>query len=382
MTRRAPRTGHDEAASHASRDASPDTRSIRDRMIAILLALALVAALKWSYAVTMPLAAAIFLMAAVWPIKPWLDRLLPSFLSYVVMTGVFFAALTAFVAAIYFATGEVVRTVVREQEGIQLLIDRYLEFAAARGLPTFNGEQEYDRLVSLAQAALMELYSVLGYLGLIAILVVLGLPEIPGFARRLKSRLHGTDRSDSFDALDEIASKFRQYVGLSVFTSLLTGVASGLWAFAIGLDLALIWGLLNFLLNFVPVIGNIVGILPPTLYAAFQFQNWTMPVVAFAGYAVIQITISNFVYPMLQGRGMALPSISIIVALSFWGWIWGLAGALLAVPLTIAFIIACQHFRSMRWIPELLLRDKLHAVPSNTGLAGPPARISNKGEEA
>ena len=158
--------------------------------------------------------------------------------------------------------------------------------------------------------------------------------------------------------LDEIASKFRQYVGLSVLTSLITGVASGLWAFAIGLDLALIWGLLNFFLNFVPVIGNIIGILPPTLYAAFQFQDWTMPLVTFAGYAVIQITISNFVYPMLQGRGMALPSVSIIVALSFWGWVWGLAGALLAVPLTIAFIIACQHFRGMQWIPELLLRDK------------------------
>lgn len=65
MTTRASRTGHEEAASHAPSDASPDTASIRDRMIAILLALALVAGLKWSYAVTMPLAAAIFLMAAV-----------------------------------------------------------------------------------------------------------------------------------------------------------------------------------------------------------------------------------------------------------------------------------------------------------------------------
>ena len=357
MTTRASRRGDGEATP-PPRDYLPDTGSIRDRMIAILLALALVAGLKWSYAVSMPLAAAIFLMAAVWPIKPWLDRFLPPILGYLVMTGVFFAALAAFVAAIYFAAGEVVRTVVREQESIQLLIDQYLEFAAASGLPTFDGEQEYARLVSLAQAALVEFYTVLGYLGLIGILVILGLPEIPGFARRLRSRLHGSDRSDPFNALDEIASKFRQYVGLSVFTSLITGVASGLWAFTIGLDLALIWGLLNFLLNFVPVIGNIIGILPPTLYAAFQFQNWTMPLVAFAGYAVIQITISNFVYPMLQGRGMALPSVSIIVALSFWGWIWGLAGALLAVPLTIAFIIACQHFRRMQWIPELLLRDK------------------------
>lgn len=336
--------------------AAEDDR-FRDRLLAVIVFLLVVAGLKWSYPVSMPLAAAVFLIAAAWPLKPWLDRFLPSTLSYLTMILVLFASLGGFVALIWVALEEVARTLSREQEAIRDLIERYLAFARERGLPTFDGDQEYARLVGWARVALRQVYTVLAYLGLIAVLLILGLPEIPGFARRLRARLEARDRREAFGGLSEVAERFRQYVGITLLTSLLTGVASGLWAWAMGLDLALIWGLLNFLLNFVPVIGNIVGILPPTLYAVFQFQEWTLPLVIFGGYVVIQVTISNFVYPYLQGRGMSLPSVSIIVALSFWGWVWGLAGALLAVPMTAAFIIACQHFRGLSWIPQLLLRD-------------------------
>lgn len=141
---------------------------------------------------------------------------------------------------------------------------------------------------------------------------------------------------------------------MTALTSLLTGIASGAWAFAVGLDLALIWGVLNFLLNFVPVIGNLIGILPPTLYALIQFGDWNTVAVVFAGYAAIQVTISNFIYPWLQGRGLALSPMAIVVALTVWSWVWGVAGALLAVPLTAAFAIVCGHFCGTEWIAGLL----------------------------
>jgi predicted PurR-regulated permease PerM len=93
---------------------------------------------------------------------------------------------------------------------------------------------------------------------------------------------------------------------------------------------------------------------PPTLYALIQFQGWTMPVIVFVGFAVLQIVISNFVYPMLQGRSLSLSPIAIVMALAFWSWVWGIAGALIAVPLTVALVIVCQHFSSTRWIATLL----------------------------
>jgi predicted PurR-regulated permease PerM len=116
----------------------------------------------------------------------------------------------------------------------------------------------------------------------------------------------------------------------------------------------LVWGILNFLLNFVPVIGNIVGIVPPVLFAFVQFGGWQMPALVLVGFVILQLSISNVVYPLLQGKQLSLSPLAIIVAMTFWSWVWGIAGALIAVPLTAAIVIICGQFDRSRWIGKLL----------------------------
>ncbi len=328
--------------------------TIRNRLLAVIAGLLAVAGLRWSYPVTMPLAVAVFVIAAAWPIKPWLDRALPSGLSYAGTLLILLLLLAGFFAAVYLSLAEVVQTLAQRQDQFRQLYDHYAAWAGGRGLPVLDGANGYDRLVGIIQAVLSQVYTVLAFLGLVAVLVLLGLPEVPAFARKIRAGMEPADGLEVFAAIEEIAGKIRGYIGVTAITSLLTGLASGAWAFAVGLDLALIWGVLNFLLNFIPVIGNIIGILPPTLYALIQFGDWTMVAVVFAGYAVLQVTISNFIYPWLQGRGLALSPMAIVVALTFWSWVWGVAGALLAVPLTATFAIVCGHFRSTAWIAKLL----------------------------
>ncbi|MBD0271919.1 MAG: AI-2E family transporter [Acetobacteraceae bacterium] len=335
----------------------PEPDVVRNRLLAVIAGVLAVAALKWSYPVTMPLAVAVFVIAAAWPIKPRLDKALPSVLSYAGTLLVLLSLLGGFFAAVYFSLAQVVQTLAKRQDQFRQIYDRYAAWAEGRGLPVLNGEGGYDRLADLAQLVLSQAYSVLAYLGLVAVLVLLGLPEVPAFVRKVRAGVGAADQRDVFEAVGEIAGKFRGYIGVTAITSLLTGLASGAWAFAVGLELPLIWGVLNFLLNFVPVIGNIIGILPPTLYALIQFEDWTTVAVVFLGYAVLQATISNFVYPWLQGRGLSLSPVAIVVALTFWSWLWGVAGALLAVPLTAAFAIVCGHFRSTAWIAKLLSKD-------------------------
>ena len=115
-----------------------------------------------------------------------------------------------------------------------------------------------------------------------------------------------------------------------------------------------VWGVLNFLLNFVPVVGNFAGIIPPSLYALIQFKSLTWPFVALVGFSFIQIVISNLIYPMLQGRSLSLAPIAVVIALAFWSWIWGFAGALIAIPLTVSLMIVCGQFDATRWIAVLL----------------------------
>ena len=79
-----------------------------------------------------------------------------------------------------------------------------------------------------------------------------------------------------------------------------------------------------------------------------------MPLLVFAGYAALQIAISNFVYPMLQGRQLSLSPFAIIISMTFWSWLWGIAGALIAVPLTAAAVIVCSHFERTKWIAKML----------------------------
>lgn len=323
-------------------------------MLAVILVLLVIAGLRASYAVTMPVAVAIVVIAAIWPIKPWLDRMLPSKISYLITILVLLFISVGFIAAVYFSAAQVVRAFVQNQEKFNSIYASMVERAALWGFEGFGGQESYARLITFGQTLLSNGYTVFVYLGFIAILVILGLPEVPALRKKTHAALAATDRRELIDIVDEIASKIRQYFGVTALTSLITGIASALWAFAIGLELALVWGVLNLLLNFVPLIGNFIGIIPPTLYAIIQFQSLTMTLVVFFGFAVLQILISSFIYPTLQGRSLSLSPIAIVVALAFWGWVWGIAGALIAVPLTAAIAVTCEHFRSTEWIARLL----------------------------
>jgi predicted PurR-regulated permease PerM len=259
-------------------------------------------------------------IAAIWPIKPWLDRALPSSLSYIGTTLVLLFIIVSFVAALYFSAAQVVRAFAQNWDKFEKSYQSVTQWGDRWGL-TIGGREGYARLIGFGEDLLSNAYTVFVYLGFIALMVVLGLPQVPALRKKIHDEFDSSDRRQILEAVEEIAGKVRQYVGLTTLTSLITGVASALWAFAVGLDLALVWGVLNFLLNYIPVIGNIVGIIPPSLYALIQFPTWTMPLVFLVGLGVIQIAISNFVSPMLQGHSLSLSPIIVVVALAFWSWV-------------------------------------------------------------
>lgn len=319
----------------------------------IIATLLVIYGLEASYSVTMPLAVAVVIIAAAWPVKPWLDRFLPSSLSYAGTILVLLLVCGAFVGAVYFSIAHAVQAFSQNQDEFSRMYENVRHWAEQRGL-RLGGQGGFSRMIAIGQALLSNAYTLLGYLGFIAILIVLGLPEVPHMRRKMQNEFDASERREWLRIADEIAEKIRQYLGVTLATSVLTGVACAVWSFVIGLDLALVWGILNFILNFVPVVGNIVGIFPPSLYAIIQFKSLTWPIIAFVGFAVIQIVISNFVYPMLQGRSLALSPVVVVLALAFWGWIWGIAGALIAIPLTVMLVIICDQFERTRWISKLL----------------------------
>lgn len=325
----------------------------RNRLLALIAFVLGVAALRASYPVTMPILFAGVIVAALWPLKLWLDRGLPSWLSYVLTVAALIAVLSGFAAAVTLSIGQILGVMDEQWPKIQDGYEGARQQLGQWGVPLNIGADK-QRILSIAAGLASSVYGLITYVGFIGLLVILGLPEIPRLRGKMRSDMGQEARDRLLEILTSISQQVRGYLGTTLATSVLTGVASALWALVTGLDLALVWGLLNFLLNFIPVIGNIIGILPPTLYAIVQFGGYQMPLLIFAGFAALQIAISNFVYPILQGRQLSLSPLAIILAMTFWAWVWGIAGALIAVPLTAAAVIVCDHFDRTRWVAKLL----------------------------
>lgn len=325
----------------------------RNRLLTLISTVLLIGALKEAFAVVMPIAFAAIIVAALWSLKRRLAQYMPSWLAYTLTLLSLVAILGAFAAAVYLSIGQVIAALTANWSSLEKGFGQLAGWAAEHGVP-IAGTINRQRIMALLQMLAGGVYGFVTYVGFIDIIVMLGLPEVPRLKRRLYEMMENGDRGELLTVGEDISAQVRRYLGTTLATSILTGIASALWSWMTGLELALVWGILNFLLNFVPVIGNIVGIVPPVLFAFVQFGGWQMPTIVFVGFVILQLTISNVVYPLLQGKQLSLSPLAIIIAMTFWSWVWGIGGALIAVPLTAAIVSICGQFDRSRWICKLL----------------------------
>lgn len=158
----------------------------------------------------------------------------------------------------------------------------------------------------------------------------------------------------------EIDHRIRRYINIKVALSASTGILVGFTLSLIGLESAIVFGVMAFLLNFIPAIGSIIATFVPMPLALAQFvagqenPNYLAVILVFAIPGAIQMTIGNFLEPKLMGEGFELHPVVVIMALSFWGLLWGPAGMVLAVPITAIFRILLTHFDTTHPIAEIL----------------------------
>ena len=132
----------------------------------------------------------------------------------------------------------------------------------------------------------------------------------------------------------EVDAKVRRYIATKVSTSAATGVLVGVILWLFGLELAMVFGVLAFLLNFIPSVGSIIATLLPLPIALIQFESGFMVAACVALPGLAQISIGNVLEPKLMGEGLDLHPLTVLIALIFWGLVWGVPGMLLATPIT------------------------------------------------
>lgn len=151
-----------------------------------------------------------------------------------------------------------------------------------------------------------------------------------------------------------VVHKIRRYIGTKVVISAAVGVLVWASLSLIGLELAGVFGVLSFLLNFIPSIGPIIVTLLPIPIAVAQFQSGGPVILAVVLPGVIHNVLGNIVEPKLMGEGLDLHPVTIVLALSFWGLVWGIVGMFLAAPITAAIRIVLLQFDTLRPIGNLL----------------------------
>jgi AI-2 transport protein TqsA len=152
----------------------------------------------------------------------------------------------------------------------------------------------------------------------------------------------------------EIDSKVRRYISIKTVLSLITAIAVWVVFRLFGLDLAIVFAMFAFILNFIPSVGSIIATCLPIPIAVAQFDSpWKIVMVILIP-GVIQMAVGNVVEPKIMGQGLKLHPIVILLALAFWGLLWGIIGMLLAVPITAAIRIILMQFETLQPVARLL----------------------------
>lgn len=191
---------------------------------------------------------------------------------------------------------------------------------------------------------------------LVFFLTLLMLIEGPRWRKKILAIFRNGSEEEAMNSIRLIATRLRRYLLARTLLGVLTAALYVGWLWIFDVDLLFVWALLTLVLNYIPNLGSLISGLLPVLYA-FVTKDFGTAILVGLGILAIEQVIGNFVDPKVQGRQVSLSPLVVLVVLLFWGWIWGVAGAILAVPITIAVLIVSAHVEPMRPLALLLTNE-------------------------
>ncbi len=210
------------------------------------------------------------------------------------------------------------------------------------------------KIMGLTAGILGQLGGFMGNALTIFFLVLFLLMELDSVA--FKAQALSKNSSVSYKYLDTIGQSIRHYLSIKTMTSLLTGALIWISLVIVGVDYAIIWALIAFLLNYIPNIGSIIAALPAVLFSVVQLgfggAIWTTVI-----FVAVNMVIGNVVEPKMMGKGLGLSTFIVFVSLIFWGFVMGTVGMFLSVPLTMAIKIILEQNPQTKWIAVFLGTD-------------------------
>lgn len=240
----------------------------------------------------------------------------------------------------------------------------FIDFAAFEERSLSELITDWIDIPSYATSIASSFAGILANGGLILIYLGFLFLEQGHFRNKISALVSNPDREDeAHRIITRIRNDIQKYISIKMFTSSLTGILSFTFLSTVGVDFAAVWGLLIFLLNFIPTVGSIVATIFPALIALAQSDGYTLFVLVLLGIGALQICIGNILEPRLMGSSFNLSPVVILLNLALWNAIWGIPGMFLCVPFLIIVAIVLSHFPQTRPVAIMLSSDGNLRVP-------------------
>lgn len=315
-----------------------------------------VAGMKAAESLLVPFLLSVFIAVICAPPLAWLTKrgvpLALAMLSIIIFIVVFGLAIGAIVST---SINDFSKDLPTYQVKLAALTNTFLQWLESMGfaLPVSQIQESINpgTVMNMVGKTLASLGNVMTNAFLILLTVIFILSESAMFHTKLQ-RAAG-EGAKSLAAIERFTSSINRYMAIKTGLSLLTGVLIMCWLWVVGVDYPVLWGLVAFLLNFVPNLGSILAAIPAVLLALIQLGTGGALLTA-TGYVFANVLMGNVLEPRMMGKGLDLSTLVVFLSLVFWGWVLGPVGMLLSVPLTMTVKIALESTGKPSMVSVLL----------------------------
>ncbi len=322
-------------------------------IVVIAATIIILGALKMAAVIVVPILLAAFIATVIAPLYSWLiHKKVPTIFALLAVVGglvIVFSLLGVIVGS---SVQSFSANMPLYEEKLQSQVGTLTEMLTKYGL--INGDLTSmlnpARLMQYSATVLKGAGSVLTNSFMIFLIIIFILLESTQFAKKLDT---ADGERETMKHINEVLTKIKRYMALKAVISLVTGVIVTVVMMMIGLDYAVLWGLVAFLFNFIPNIGSIIAAIPAVLLALVQLGSFGAIEVGIV-YLTINIIIGSIIEPRIMGQGLGISTLVVFLSLIFWGWLFGPIGMLLSIPLTIMIKIILYTNEKTRWLAILM----------------------------
>lgn len=322
----------------------------------------------------LPVVVALFIAVLVRPLHRRLKRVVPSAVSLALVSVLVGVVLVAIPAAFAANIDAIVARLPGYAPRIHAIAQGVHDFALRFGVDI--AQLDLDPVVAIRSVGLDALTSGVTFFGnvvLILFTMLFILSEAEVFRDKLAVALNPSNEARLIASVVSVRALITQYVATKTLIAALAGVAAGTLTLALGIDFPFVWGVLTFMLYYIPNVGSMLAVIPPFLLAIIQFDSPARAIALLVTLVVVFNLVGNVLEPRLMGRTLSLSPLIVFVSLIFWGWFWGFVGVVLAVPLTVVTKILCEHVEVLRPVAVLMSNsaDDYRALPAIPAPDGP-----------